>query len=63
MTANYDRASRFALLLDRYDESFDTALIDLLADAQHWCHEHGEDFGESLRIAQMHFEAERREGE
>lgn len=58
MSNNDDRARRFAALLPHYPEDECTNLIDLIADAQHWCNQNGEDFDEVLRIARMHFEAE-----
>jgi len=35
------------------------ALIDLLADLQHWCAEQQVDWNAALRLAEMHYEAER----
>jgi hypothetical protein len=58
MFTNDDRAKRFAALLPRYPEDEYTNLIDLIADAMHWCDQNGEDFDEVRRIAAMHFEAE-----
>lgn len=58
MFTNDDRASRFAALLPHYPEDERTNLIDLIADAMHWCNQHGEDFDRILRTAEMHFEAE-----
>lgn len=59
MTTNHERAERFAAILPQYPEDERTNLIDLLADAMHWCCEAGEDFDEILRMAEMHFTAER----
>ena len=58
MCDNDDRVRRFAALLPHYPEDDRTNLIDLIADAQHWCDRNGEDFDAVLRIARMHFEAE-----
>lgn len=35
------------------------ALTDQLADLQHWCAEHQVDWNAALRLAEMHYEAER----
>ena len=58
MFTNDDRARRFAAVLPHYPEDESTNLIDLIADAMHWCNQNGEDFDKVLRIATMHFEAE-----
>lgn len=57
MPTNCDRAARFAALLP-HDDDEHTNLIDLLADALHWCRRHNEDFEKALWLARMHFEAE-----
>lgn len=45
--------------LIRYaDETSFTNLIDLLADAMHWCDANGEDFHYALCLAGKHFIAE-----
>lgn len=63
MTTNEDRATRFAMILPLYPEDERTNLIDLLADAMHWCNHSHMDFDDVLRVARMHFEAERDEAE
>ena len=40
------------------DESDGISLIDLLADAMHWCDANGEDFHYALCVAGKHFVAE-----
>ncbi len=59
MTTNNEHAMRFAALLPQDSEDDRTNLIDILTDAMHWCCEAGEEFDEILRIAEMHFSAER----
>ncbi len=63
MITNEDRAMRFAEILPLYPEDERTNLIDLLADAMHWCNLSETDFADILRVARMHFEAERDEAE
>lgn len=56
------RSNRFEVSLlslrDEYDDDILTTLIDLLADAMHWCHDKDHDFQNLLRIAGEHFAAE-----
>ena len=40
------------------DEDDRAKLVDLLADAMHWCRLRGVDFGAVLRVARMHFQSE-----
>jgi membrane glycosyltransferase len=58
MNDNSHRTGRIAALLSGDAEDARTNLIDLLADAHHWCEQNGEVFSEIVRIAEMHFEAE-----
>lgn len=61
MITNKDRATRLEEILPYYPEDHLTNLIDLLADAMHWCRLNDENFHEVLRIAEMHFAAEANE--
>jgi hypothetical protein len=46
-------------VLDRYsDDCAFTGLVDLMADAMHWCDAHGQDFHYALCLAGKHFIAE-----
>ena len=57
MDAKIQRANRLAKTLRRYS-SADTELcnlIDVLADARHWCDSHGEDFAQTNRTAHGHY--------
>ena len=63
MITNEDRAKRFAEILHLYPEDERTNVIDLLADAMHWCNLSETDFADVFRVARMHFEAERDEAE
>jgi hypothetical protein len=62
MTANpmiAERAEQCRGALIAYpDSSLFTNLIDLLADAMHWCDETGEDFHYALCVACKHYLAE-----
>jgi hypothetical protein len=54
-----DRAARCRDALIGYaEDGLFTALIDLLADAMHWCDESGEDFHYALCVAGKHYLAE-----
>lgn len=56
-TANDRRAMRVGHVLT-WCTDWDTGregLIDLLADARHWCDRHGECFGDLDRIAHQHY--------
>jgi hypothetical protein len=46
------------LLRDYSDDLRESNLIDLLADAMHWCQAKGEDFDKSLELARTHHVAE-----
>lgn len=54
------RATQIDLVLQDYSNETDptTNLIDLLADAMHWCAVNEIEFDEQLRIARMHFDHE-----
>ena len=52
------RIDRFATAIDRYGDpanSDSETIIDLLADAMHWCDAHGEDFHICLAMACRHY--------
>ena len=57
---NRSRAARCLKAMRRYgsDDSPYTGLIDLLADAMHWCRQQGHDFPGLLDRASEHFSAE-----
>ncbi|QOJ14000.1 MAG: hypothetical protein HRU75_04820 [Planctomycetia bacterium] len=57
---NAERAERFDQALARYNDEYDTVanLIDLLADARHWCDLHEQCYGDLDRIAHDHYLAE-----
>jgi hypothetical protein len=56
---NERRANRMAEVLAIYgDNDPCTNLVDLLADAMHWCNSLSHDFPEALALASMHFQAE-----
>lgn len=57
---NAHRAKRLTQVLRHYDTDNTDAgcLIDLLADARHWCDRHGECFGDLDRVAHDHYLAE-----
>ena len=48
---NTQRAARVARLLRRYNrhDIAESCLIDLLADARHWCDRHGRCYGQAFR--------------
>ena len=50
---NADRAERLHRVLETYNDEWDTHanLIDLLADARHWCDKHRLDFAKLDRTA------------
>ena len=58
--ANAKRAARCRAALTGYNDKYDLVanLIDLLADARHWCDAHGRCFGDLDRIAHEHYLAE-----
>lgn len=60
LTENDQRALRIDHVLTRCIEwgSGSEGLIDLLADARHWCDRHSEAFGDLDRIAHQHYLAE-----
>ncbi len=45
-------------LIGYADDGLFTGLIDLLADAMHWCDDTGEDFHNALCVAGKHYLAE-----
>jgi hypothetical protein len=55
------RAAQIEAVLERYepDGSLEENLIDLLADAMHWCHQHRHSFDALLITARMHIEFEK----
>lgn len=57
---NRSRARRCATALRRYgsDGADPGHLIDLLADARHWCDAHDEDFAALDRVAYEHYVTE-----
>jgi len=58
-----DRVGRFAKVVREYaDDEARTNLIDLLADAMHWCEAKSVIFNDSLATARAHFAAETEEG-
>jgi hypothetical protein len=62
MPTSHDRAERFAGLLPGWPEDERTHAVHLLTDCLHWCHEHGHDFDQLLRVARGYFTEERGEG-
>lgn len=58
---NADRALRCNNALTAYNDEYDphANLIDLLADARHWCDRQGQNFAELDRTAYQHYLAER----
>jgi hypothetical protein len=64
MTAvdNAQRSNRFEAAMmslhEEYGDDPQAVLIDLLADARHWCDAHGESFAELDRLAYRHYLAE-----
>lgn len=58
--ANAERAARCRAALTGYNDKYDLVanLIDLLADARHWCDAHGRCFGDLDRVAHDHYLAE-----
>lgn len=59
---NADRSNRFEVALmslrQEYDPDFATTLIDLLADARHWCDGQDLSFADLDRQAYQHYLAE-----
>lgn len=57
---NSRRAERISQAIRSYSEEDDdeTNLIDLLADARHWCDQNGLSFAELDRLAYIHYLAE-----
>jgi len=60
LTNNARRAARIDRVLTRRKDSGSKreGLIDLLADARHWCDRQGEDFAQLDRMAHQHYLAE-----
>lgn len=48
----------FGKALQHYYDEEGLDLIDVLADAMHWCRLSGVDFDEALQQARMHFQIE-----
>lgn len=57
---NSRRVERVARTIRSYGDDGDdeTKLIDLLADARHWCDQNGLSFAKLDRLAYMHYVAE-----
>lgn len=57
---NKHRAARIGKVLARYQTGDTVAdnLVDLLADARHWCDRNGQDFAELDRLAYDHYVSE-----
>jgi len=57
---NADRAERVQRMLETYNDEWDVQanLVDLLADARHWCDKHRVCYGDFDRIAHRHYLAE-----
>lgn len=57
---NAERAARCQEALAGYNDEYDTIanLIDLLADARHWCDRQGQCYGDLDRLAHDHYLAE-----
>lgn len=57
---NIERADRFERALSQYCDEHDTVanLIDLLADARHWCDQNDQCYSDLDRIAYDHYLAE-----
>lgn len=57
--AETQRLVRFNEFVEDYTGSeAETNLVDLLADAMHWCRIHDADFEDSLATARLHFQTE-----
>ncbi len=57
--SNQERATRSEQAIRVYsDDDTYTNLVDLVADAMHWCHSNGHSFQDALDTAVMHFDAE-----
>lgn len=54
---NADRAKHCEEVLARYNDEYDIVanLIDLLADARHWCDRNSQCYGDLDRIAYHHY--------
>lgn len=59
---NAQCSNRFEVVLlslcEDYGDDIPTVMIDLLADAMHWCDASGEDFHYALCVAGKHYIAE-----
>ena len=54
--SNHKRAMRCLHAITAYsDDDARTNLVDFLADARHWCDQHGENYAELDRIAYQHY--------
>jgi hypothetical protein len=64
---NARRSNRFEVALmslrEEYDDDLPTTLIDLLADARHWCDRNDQSFAKLDRQAYQHYLAETHETE
>jgi hypothetical protein len=64
---NARRSNRFEVALmslrEEYDDDLVTTLIDLLADARHWCDHNDQSFAILDRQANQHYLAERNHSE
>jgi hypothetical protein len=54
-TLNADRAERLQMAMEIF---YDASVIDMLADARHWCDRNGQSYAELDRIAYRHYLAE-----
>jgi len=59
---NAQRSMRFEVaimsLSDEYEDDIRTTLVDLLADARHWCDRNDESFADLDQMAYQHYLAE-----
>ena len=55
--SNAERAARLELAIMDYNDEYDAVanLIDLLADARHWCDTSGRSYGDLDRVAHAHY--------
>jgi hypothetical protein len=62
---NQNRVARLTKVLRGYetDDTEAGCLIDILADARHWCDRHNMDYARFDRLAYQHYLAERAEGQ
>jgi hypothetical protein len=63
MLTNQERVLRCQTAIAKYgDDVLESNLTDFLADARHWCDEHGESYAELDHVAYKHYLAEFVEG-